>query len=172
MQAASDLSSSSEMRSQRLCVRPRRQLGQENLRPARDTDNCRVCARRQRLGWHLSWAPQGPQPDLRRQGRSWLRQDVGHRAAQTADAADPQNPALCEADCTRPSGSSRSCWRRLNTGPSPPRGRCGTRSSKVCVKIYDCALLRLMVPPPSWVRFFIAPCAHRSLAPAGAGLFA
>jgi bifunctional non-homologous end joining protein LigD len=31
---------------------------------------------------------------------------------------------------TRASGSSPSCWRKSNTGQSPPRARCDTRSTR------------------------------------------
>ena len=58
----------------------------------------RLRARRQRLGRHLSRPPQGQRPDLRRQGRPRLRQDIGRGAAQAPDAADPEDPALHQAD--------------------------------------------------------------------------
>ena len=80
-----------------LSFRARPGLGEENLCPARDADHRRLCARRQRLGRHLGRPPQGRRPDLCRQSRPRLRQEIIRRAAQAPDAADPQNPALRQA---------------------------------------------------------------------------
>jgi bifunctional non-homologous end joining protein LigD len=55
-------------------------------------------ARRHQMGRHLSRPAQGQGSGLCRQGRPWLRQDVGHRAAPAPDAADPQDPALQQTD--------------------------------------------------------------------------
>jgi bifunctional non-homologous end joining protein LigD len=44
---------------QPLQFRSRKRLGKENLRTARDADDCRLCAGRQRVGWHLCRPPQG-----------------------------------------------------------------------------------------------------------------
>jgi transposase len=41
---------------------------------------------------------------------------------------------------TRESGSSRSFWPRSSTGRSRRKGRCGTRSSKACARIWDSTL--------------------------------
>jgi bifunctional non-homologous end joining protein LigD len=53
---------------QRVRQRPRQQLGQEDLRAARDPDDSRFRARRRQVGWHLSRPAQGGRPGLRRQG--------------------------------------------------------------------------------------------------------
>jgi hypothetical protein len=55
-------------------------------------------ARRQQVGRHLRRPAQGRGSDLCRQGRPRLRQDLGDSTTQATDAADPQDPALHQAD--------------------------------------------------------------------------
>jgi hypothetical protein len=43
---------------------------------------------------------------------------------------------------TGASGSSRHCWPRSSTGPSPPRARSGIPCSRAYVRIYDPTLYR------------------------------
>ncbi len=47
---------------------------------------------------HLRRPAQGRRSGLCRQGRPWLRQGLGRRPAEAAEAADPQDAALREAD--------------------------------------------------------------------------
>ena len=54
------------------------------------------------VGRPLRRPAQGRRSDLRRQGRPWLRQGLGGRPAEAAEAAGPQDAGLREAD--RPQG--------------------------------------------------------------------
>ncbi len=58
---------------QRVRQWPRQQLGQEDLRAARNSDDRRFRARRRQVGWRLSRPAQGGRPGLRRQGRPRFR---------------------------------------------------------------------------------------------------
>ena len=79
-------------------ARAQQRLGQEDLRAARDADNRRLCPRRKQMGRHLSRPAEGQRPGLCRQGRPWLRQDLGRGPAEAADAAGPEDAALRQAD--------------------------------------------------------------------------
>ena len=62
------------------------QLGQEDLRAARDADHRGLRARRRQMGRDLRRPAQGKRFDLCRQGRSRLRQGLGRGPAEAAKA--------------------------------------------------------------------------------------
>ena len=126
----------------------------------------RLRARRQQMGRHLYRPAQRRRPGLCRQGRPWLRQDIGRRTAQAAEAADPQNAALRQADRAQGrSGSSPSCWPRSSTARSRPRARCGIRFSKASGRIYNRSIAhegrRTFNPMSAMPQMADADCGHR-----------
>jgi hypothetical protein len=91
--------------------------------------------------WDASRPPQRQRPRLCRQGRPRLRYEFRRGVAKPPDAAESAKPSLTpKRSRTRRSGSNRNCSPRSTTGRSPPRTRCGTRSSRAFWTTSDCEL--------------------------------